>query len=70
MDLCEYEVSMVYIENSRTAGALEKDSVSKNSKTKTKQIIKACTYAFYFLFFEARFYCVAQAGLKLVILLP
>ena len=36
MDLCEFEASMVYIVNSRTAKAIQRNPVSKTNKQISK----------------------------------
>ena len=42
MDLCEFEASLVYKVNSRTARATQKNPVSKKTKPKQTKKKKAC----------------------------
>jgi hypothetical protein len=44
VDLCEFEDNLGYRVSSRTAGATQRNSVSKKTKTKTNKIYKILSY--------------------------
>ena len=52
VDLCEFEVSLVYIASSRTARAIEGDPVSKNKtkQNKTTQKAEGSKLVFHFMY--------------------